>query len=343
MSENNDDDFKYLDSVLPKYDSKLSDILNKQRSLFAFGKPFGFDSPIQKLIKDQQSWQGIRDTIKIGSSFSTFKEQQKSLFSGYKPFGFDSPIQRIIKDQQTWQAIRDSIKIGSSYSTFREQQKSLSTLGKPFGFNSSIQRMIKDQQAWQSLLNSNATRNTLKNIQGQLDLFSKDLQDQLIEVATKVSQEIIIDQEVQSEVIDFFDTSINKKPKKIISSFALSIIFFILAALFDQAQNILYEFVIKPKVESYFTQQQIQKTVKCEIIKNDLSSLYGQRITITDVNLRIEPKQSAELIEAIEPATLLHIIDEPNLHKSWLKVEIQRNGDVIQGYLLRRYTRVIKA
>jgi hypothetical protein len=340
MSENNNNAHSNTyKSLFSEYNSTIDSIKKQQRYLESIFKPYKYDDPIKELIKDQQA---IRNSLKIDSLFSTFREQ-KALFANDKIFGFDSPLKRMIKDQQTWQAIRDSIKIGSLFSTFQNQQNSLFTGDKTFGFDSPIEKMIKDQQTWKSFFNSYATRNTLNNIQKQLYLFPQELQDQLAQVATEASHEIITDHEVQAEVIGYFDTSSNTNKQKKFSDLAIVIILIILELFSNQIQNIAFEFYIKPKIEQHFTPQEVQKTVKCEIIKNDLSSLYGQRITIKDVNLRIEPKQSAELIETIEPATLLHIIDEPNLHKSWLKVEIQRNGDVIQGYLLRRYTSVIKA
>ena len=55
-----------------------------------------------------------------------------------------------------------------------------------------------------------------------------------------------------------------------------------------------------------------------------------------------EPKINSEIIENLEPYKFLIIVEEPDLHKSWLKVQVEINDEILEGYVLRRYTSPIK-
>lgn len=195
----------------------------------------------------------------------------------------------------------------------------------------------------------------LLNIQRQMQLFPTDLQNQLVDDVMHASEELNVNDEVQSEVSNFFKDMIRLSIENLTEEYdynALSqkakfiIIYiyqnYILVLLLGVLSCAIYDYQVKPKIDPYFSQQEVKTLTKNEVKKNALISLYGERITSVNVNLRASPSQTAELIEILEKGTFLHIIKEPNLHKSWLKVEVDMNGEKVQGYILRRYTFIIK-
>ncbi|BCD91982.1 hypothetical protein fh0823_21210 [Francisella halioticida] len=69
----------------------------------------------------------------------------------------------------------------------------------------------------------------------------------------------------------------------------------------------------------------------------DRKVLKDYRITIVNsLNFRFKPSIKSDVITTLKPGTLIHIIDRTN--HSWLFVEIDIDGDLIQGWVARRYT-----
>ena len=58
--------------------------------------------------------------------------------------------------------------------------------------------------------------------------------------------------------------------------------------------------------------------------------------------LYVDPQLKSQIIENLEQYKFLEIIDEPDLHKSWLKIRTEINGEILEGYVLRGYTSTIK-
>ncbi len=105
--------------------------------------------------------------------------------------------------------------------------------------------------------------------------------------------------------------------------------------LVNLAQNLLNStlfFYLQSKYE-------IAKISSNGIDKNDFKN---SRITTKSVSFHFNPQINSELIETLEPYKFLEIIYEPDLHKSWLKVRVAINGEILEGYVLRRYTSPIK-
>lgn len=119
-------------------------------------------------------------------------------------------------------------------------------------------------------------------------------------------------------------------------------LFYFLHILDNQLQMTIFEYVTKPQISTITTECQLMKICKDEIKKNDLIGLYGQRITIENTPLYTKPNLKSENIDKLEKGKILNFINEKNLHKSWLKVEVDFNGEKVQGYLLRRHTTIIK-
>lgn len=82
------------------------------------------------------------------------------------------------------------------------------------------------------------------------------------------------------------------------------------------------------------TRKEIQNILSTE---NRWENLKNFRLVTRDnVFLRAGPSERAEILEMLPMNTLLLIMDKSN--RQWLAVEIEYNGEIIQGWVSRRYT-----
>ncbi|WP_151801661.1 SH3 domain-containing protein [Acinetobacter guillouiae] len=323
----------------------------------ALQKKFQLPKSLEKMLNSQKKIEQI-----YSPSFSMrelFKQQEQL----NKAFELPKTLQKVIDQQQ-------KIK-----SLFPEYFKTTSSLIFP-------QSIFGSQYSWHSLLATTDNISTLQsisksiskqyssspatffsdygisallNIQKQMQFFPTEIQNQLVDDVIYMTEEFDVSEEVQSEVSVFFKdmirlsienlttdynyNAISQKAKFIISYIYQ---YYIVTLLLGILSCAIYEYQVKPKIDTYFNQKEIKTLIKQEVKRNDLLSLYGERITSVNVNLRVKPDLTSELIEILDRGTFLHIINDPQLHKSWLKVEVDMNGEKVQGYILRRYTFIVK-
>ena len=118
----------------------------------------------------------------------------------------------------------------------------------------------------------------------------------------------------------------------------------ILPILLGLITNYIYEFHLQPLVQAYHSAKS-EKEVKNHIKTNthfDKSLLVSYRITSKPLALHTSSNLKSPILESISSFTLIQRVEESNLHKSWLKVQVEINGEIIEGYVLRRYTSPIK-
>lgn len=316
---------------LPK---SLEMMLNPQKKLEQiYGPSFAMREIFKQQDQLSKAFQLPRATQKLLDQQNQFKELLPKTFRTSLGLAFPKSI------------------IGSQYSWHRL----LATSDNISALQSLSKAIVKQQSIFPTTYFSDYGISALLNIQRQMQLFPTDLQNQLVDDVMHASEELNVNDEVQSEVSNFFKgigeynienrlinidyNELSEKAKAIISYIYYYCVLPLVIGILSCA---IYEYKVKPKIDSYFSQQQVKTAAKDEVKKNDLISLYGERITAVNLNLRIRPNQTAELIETLDKGTFLHIINEPDLHKSWLKVEVDMNGEKIQGYILRRYTFIIK-
>lgn len=316
---------------LPK---SLEMMLNSQKKLEQI---YGPSYAMREIFKQQEQLTKAFQIPKTLQKVIDQQQQVKSLFPEY--FKTSSGLifpKSIIGSQYSWHSL---LATPDSISTLQSISKSIAKQ-----YSSSPATFFSEY----GIL-------ALLNIQRQMQLFPTDIQNQLLDDVIHVSDEFNVSDEVQSEVSSFFKDIIRLSIENLTTNydynalsekakFIISYIYqnYILVLLLGVLSCAIYDYQVKPKINPYFSQQEIKNVIKKEVKKNDLISLYGERITAVNLNLRVSPNRTAELIETLEKGTFFHIIEEPNLHKSWLKVEVDMNGEKVQGYILRRYTFIIK-
>lgn len=119
--------------------------------------------------------------------------------------------------------------------------------------------------------------------------------------------------------------------QKIIEPFAVS---YSAAHLYsvNQAKKGLKEVKTKSNVKSFTRKSHTSF---------DRSLLKGCRVTISEsLELKDSPNIDALVIDTLPIGTLLEVLDKSN--RSWLLVEIKIDGELEQGWVLRRYTTYFK-
>ena len=314
----------------------------------AFQRKFQLPKSLEMMLNSQKKLEQI-----YGPSFAMreiFKQQEQLS----KTYQMPKTLQNLLDQQQKIKSLfpeyfqtKSGLTFPKSMFSSKYSWHNLLATTDNFSTLQSISKSIANQYAISpETFFSDYGFSALLNIQKQISLLPTDIQTQFLHETIQTVQDLDTTEEIKAEVKAYFDgtSSLDQDPNKrfTITSIALLIIFWFYGTFNDQFQMALFEFGTKPLLSMYLAPKEVKSIVKEEIQKNELNTLYGKRITLTDLNLRDMPKQSATLLETIETGKILNIVNEKGLHKSWLKVEIDLNGEKVQGYVLRRYTTIIK-
>ncbi len=97
----------------------------------------------------------------------------------------------------------------------------------------------------------------------------------------------------------------------------------------------------RKELESVSTPTEVRKFTRIPNRNFDRSSLKGFRITtVQSLHFREGPSIKSEIITILPIGSLVEVIDKS--HRSWLLVEIEINGVIERGWILRRYTAYFK-
>lgn len=114
--------------------------------------------------------------------------------------------------------------------------------------------------------------------------------------------------------------------------FTFIIVSILIAPYIQQAQA---------ELEILTNQQEVKAFTRSPPYTFDRQSLKGHRFTtVSLLNLRDNPSMNSNVIDSLPIGTVLRIINKSN--RSWLLVEVEINGELEQGWVLRRYTTYFK-
>lgn len=193
--------------------------------------------------------------------------------------------------------------------------------------------------------------NSLRNLESFQSIFRlNDVQFEEVistnltpEDVTSFSEKSIsaIDSDLSDEIKSGKDYSLySDKDKKYLSyiyhSYLLPFMFLILGILIaphvQQAQA---------ELELLTTQQEVNAFTRSPPDTFDRQALKGYRFTtISLLNLRDKPSMHSNVIESLTIGTIARVINKSD--RSWLLVEVDINGELEQGWILRRYTTYFK-
>jgi hypothetical protein len=101
--------------------------------------------------------------------------------------------------------------------------------------------------------------------------------------------------------------------------------------------------ILQAKEESKLmeTKQEIRSFIRSSHTAFDRQALKGHRFVMVDLlNFRDRPSMSSNVIDSLPIGTTVRVINKSD--RSWLLVEVEINGELEQGWVLRRYTTYFK-
>ncbi|TCB74218.1 hypothetical protein [Acinetobacter sp. ANC 4177] len=274
----------------------------------------------------------LESQLRLGDTLSAFRAaQQKS---------FGSIIGKSLESQ---------LRLGDTLSAFRAaQQKS---------FGSIIGKSLESQLRLGDILSAfrAAQQNNISSVLNQnlIDYFSAQLIIQNLESSSDQNSKNSDDLAVSSP---------NTSEEKNYASTLIHILFWIFLsitsspifkkwpvdALFDLSIAFVFEYALKPLADEAIKND--SEKDKCDTkTSTDISNqetlntfLSNKRVITATLNFFELPKKKSSIIENLPPGTLLTVIPDKNIHKSWLKVKVTLDQSEVEGYVLRRYTSPIK-
>lgn len=89
------------------------------------------------------------------------------------------------------------------------------------------------------------------------------------------------------------------------------------------------------------TQQEVRAFTRSQSSTFDRRALKGYRFTMVNLlNFRDKPSMNSKVIDSLPIGTTVRVISKSD--RSWLLVEVEINGELEQGWILRRYTTYFK-
>lgn len=150
-----------------------------------------------------------------------------------------------------------------------------------------------------------------------------------------------IDAELSDEIKLEKDFSLySEKAKKILYFFCTAIL---LSYLIGIASSITANYIqqFQEVSKTLETSREVKSFTRSSPPLIDRQALKGHRVTTANnLNFRHKPSMNSNVIEILPIGTIVKVVDKSN--RSWLLVEIEIDGEIEQGWVLRRYTTYFK-
>lgn len=163
-------------------------------------------------------------------------------------------------------------------------------------------------------------------------------QEDVIELSSKSISEI--DSDLSDEIKSEKDVSLySDKAKKFLAYFYH---IYLLQFALGLASGLAVYYILQAQEESkeLSTQQEVKAFTRSSTTF-DRKALEDYRFTmVNNLNLREKNSIDSNVLEILPIGTIVKIIDKSN--RSWLLVEVEINGELEQGWVLRRYTTYFK-
>ncbi|WP_373882674.1 hypothetical protein ACEQ85_12000 [Acinetobacter pittii] len=329
-----------MKNIMPKYD--LKKIIHEMQ-----------DSPALKFFRE----------IQDSPTMKTFREMQNS--PAMKAFREtqDSPAMKAFREMQNSPAMKafQEMQNSPAMKAFREMQNSPAM--------KALSAIRASQQKSLSSIFS-------KNLEGQLRLgntlgalqqhsISSVFHERMIDYVS--SQPIIQDLESANVpttsnkdnlAVNSTTTTEEKNSASIITHIILWIFISICSspvfkklsvdAAFDLTIAFVFEYVIKPLADELIINDSETANCNNEPVANISNQetlnqfLANKRVVTNTIDFFESPKKKSSIIESLPAGTLLTVIPDKTISKSWLKVRITLDQNEVEGYVLRRYTSPVK-
>lgn len=293
-----------MKNIMPKYD--LQKIIHEMQ-----------DSPALKFFREIQN----------STTVKAFREMQ------------NSPAMKAFREMQSSPAIKALSAIRSS------QQKSLSSI-----FSTNLEAQLRLGSTL-SALQQHSISSVLH--ERMIDYFSSQpiIQDlESANVPTTPNKDNL--------AVSSTTTTEEKNSASIITHIMLWIFISICSnpvfkklsvdAAFDLTIAFVFEYAVKPLVDELIKNDSERANCNTAPVANISNQetlnqfLANKRVVTNTVDFFESPKKKSSIIESLPSGTLLTVIPDKTISKSWLKVRITLDQSEVEGYVLRRYTSPVK-
>ena len=331
--------------IIPKTSNSLaSSILNLQET----GKSILVTIPDSSLVNSIREMKDLAESFSISLQNSAPIHAIKKLQKSTNALALsiqDSTLSKAIQEmQESAKAISLSIQDSSLVNTIHGLQES-SALASLAIQNSSLIEQVKALQdipylqAIREIENSPFHSETINFVIDCLDHFDEQpinpdngYKD---DVLAKFSNEIYEDLETNKNFLELSEKSKNLLIY-IYHTYILPIIIGCLVVMITNNQEKAQEQFDKLKNKA-----EIKSLTRKQLDGVDRDFLKGYRVvTGSDLQLRVSPNMSAQVLEKLPLGLLIKIIDRSN--RVWLFVEVEIDGEILQGWVARRYTTYFK-
>jgi uncharacterized protein YgiM (DUF1202 family) len=220
-------------------------------------------------------------------------------------------------------------------------------------------KLVRELQAQVALANSFSSEysslfeqfDSLRNFESFQSIFRlNDVQFEEV-ISTNLTQEDItnfsskpiseIDSDLSDEIESGKDFSLYSEKAKKILHFICTVI--LLQYIIGMASSVSVNYIQQFQEESknLETSREIKSFIRSPLPLVDRRALKGHRVTtVNTLNFRDNLGKNSTIVDTIPIGTIVRVMDKSD--KSWLLVEVEIDGELEQGWVLRRYTTYFK-
>lgn len=98
---------------------------------------------------------------------------------------------------------------------------------------------------------------------------------------------------------------------------------------------------VQEELKTLTTQKEVKAFTRSPPATFDRQALKGHRFTMVNLlNFRDKPSMNSNVIDSLPIGTTVRVVNKSD--RSWLLVEVEINGELEVGWVLRRYTTYFK-
>lgn len=237
--------------------------------------------------------------------------------------------------RSAFDAVRTSFEASESFKLARELQAQVALANSFLSEYSSLFEQfdsLRNLASFQSIFR-------LNDVQFEEVISTNLTQEDITNFSSKPISEI--DSDLSNEIESGKDFSLYSEKAKKILHFICTVI--LLQYIIGMASSVSVNYIQQFQEESknLETSREIKSFIRSPLPLVDRRALKGHRVTtVNTLNFRDNLGKNSTIVDTIPIGTIVRVMDKSD--KSWLLVEVEINGELEQGWVLRRYTTYFK-
>lgn len=237
--------------------------------------------------------------------------------------------------RSAFDAVRTSFEASETFKIVRELQAQVALANS---FSSEYSSLFKQFDSLRSF-ESFQSIFRLNDVQFEEVISTNLTQEDITNFSSKPISEI--DSDLSDEIESGKDFSLYSEKAKKILHFICTVI--LLQYIIGMASSVSVNYIQQFQEESknLETSREIKSFIRSPLSLVDRRALKGHRVTtVNTLNFRDNLGKNSTIVDTIPIGTIVRVMDKSD--KSWLLVEVEIDGELEQGWVLRRYTTYFK-